>query len=304
MTHHSHAYGLDLSLPHAVCGLPVRRPDKPRPRLAVTLGAAREADAAWGTRTARRVVELAGEGRSPELVVDARGASYRIDWRGVGQFVLPGDDRLVSTIERGSGDHWERLLLGQVLPLAATLAGVELLHASGVALDGLAVGIAGPSGVGKSTLACAMADRGGTFLADDALGLTREGGAVMAHPGPALARLAPGRSAIHTAGIKAGRVLGERSQPSELGVLILIRRTDAVRRPAFQQGAEFAQLAGATFNLLVQTEERLRRQLDLCAELDASGRVWRLELPNTLSPAQAGEVIADHARSLPPWAAQ
>jgi len=120
MTRRSHAFGLDLTLPLAVRGLPPRDPVPGLPRLAVTVGGAPDADRAWGARDAQLLVS------GPGLVVEAADGAYRLDWHGVGVFVLPGDGRLVCTAESGGGERWERVLLAQVLPLAATVAGVEV----------------------------------------------------------------------------------------------------------------------------------------------------------------------------------
>jgi len=301
MSHQSHAFGLDLTLPWAIPGLPPRRAAPGRPVLTVTVGGAVDADRAWGESAGRRVVELPGRGARPELVVRAAGDRYRLDWHAIGRFVLPGDGRLVCAVEPGADAQWERLLLAQVLPLAATVAGVEVLHAGAVAVDGMALGIVGAGGMGKSTLACALADQGAEFMADDALGLTRDGATITAHPGPALARLAAAPGQTPDVAGKAVRELGARAEARELGALFLLRRAADVGAPAFHHGAGFPELAGATFNLLVQTPERLRRQLDLCADLDASGRVWRVELPASMAAADAASLIARHVREVAPW---
>jgi serine kinase of HPr protein (carbohydrate metabolism regulator) len=55
-----------------------------------------------------------------------------------------------------------------------------LLHASCVAIDGRAVLLAGPSGVGKSDLALRLIDRGAQLVADDQTKLTVERGVLVA----------------------------------------------------------------------------------------------------------------------------
>ncbi|HYI38592.1 MAG TPA: hypothetical protein VEX39_18435 [Thermoleophilaceae bacterium] len=291
MTRRTHAFGLDLTLPLAVRGLPARDPAPGLPRLVVTLGGAADVDRAWGARDAQPLV------RGPGLVVEAADGAYRLDWHGVGIFVLPGDGRLVCTAEPGGGERWERVLLAQVLPLAATVAGVEVLHASAVAVDGTALAIAGPARAGKSTLACALTERGADFLADDAVGLTRGGAGITVHPGPALARVAAAPDEPADPAGKAGREMGGRADPCELGALYLLRRADDVAEPTFEPGAGFAALAAATFNLLDQTPARLTRQLDLCADLEGSGRVWRAALPASVAPADAADLLARHLGS-------
>jgi hypothetical protein len=67
----------------------------------------------------------------------------------------------------------EHLFLNQVLPLAQSLQGELVFHASAVALNGGAVAFLGHSGRGKSTLAASFAASGHAFLTDDGLQLDR-----------------------------------------------------------------------------------------------------------------------------------
>ncbi len=62
--------------------------------------------------------------------------------------------------------------------------GTILMQASAVAIEGRAVVIKGPPGSGKSTLAMALIDRGAELVGDDGMRLTRQEGAVIAHPPP------------------------------------------------------------------------------------------------------------------------
>ena len=73
---------------------------------------------------------------------------------------LPGgtDDELVRTA-----------VLGRVLPVLLHGRGLFLLHASGVSVNGRALGFAAPKGHGKSTVALAMATQGAGLIADDTL---------------------------------------------------------------------------------------------------------------------------------------
>ena len=56
----------------------------------------------------------------------------------------------------------------------------ETLHASTVAIDGVAVLIEGASGSGKSDLALRLIDRGATLVSDDCTMLVRSGDALQA----------------------------------------------------------------------------------------------------------------------------
>ncbi len=63
----------------------------------------------------------------------------------------------------------------------------NLLHASGVVVDGRAILIAGRSGSGKSDLALRLIDRGATLLSDDYTQLTAQDGRLIATPPPTIA---------------------------------------------------------------------------------------------------------------------
>lgn len=90
------------------------------------------------------------------------------------------------------------LLIDQVLPLTLSRRGRLTLHASAVHLPGIGtVGFVGETGRGKSTLAVALAARGGRILTDDCLAIDIDivNGAAYAVPGYPGLRLWPGEAA-------------------------------------------------------------------------------------------------------------
>ena len=62
-----------------------------------------------------------------------------------------------------------------------------ILHASCVAIDGKAVLLSGPSGVGKSDVALRLIDVGAELVADDQTQIVLEGDVLMASPPPQIA---------------------------------------------------------------------------------------------------------------------
>lgn len=73
-------------------------------------------------------------------------------------------------------------LLGPVLGLLLRLRGVTCLHASAIAIGGLAVVFVGSAGAGKSTTAAALARRGFAALSDDIVALSEGGRAFRVMP--------------------------------------------------------------------------------------------------------------------------
>jgi hypothetical protein len=85
----------------------------------------------------------------------------------------------------------ETYLLGPVLGVVLRLRGTPSLHAGAVAIDGVAVALAGEAGTGKSTTTAALAGRGHAVLADDVLALRASGGEILAQPAYPHLRLWP-----------------------------------------------------------------------------------------------------------------
>ncbi len=77
--------------------------------------------------------------------------------RSVRVVLTPGDD----------ADFAAVLLQGAVFAALTTLRGAYCLHATTVAINGFRVAIAGPSGVGKSTVAATLISEGAKLVADD-----------------------------------------------------------------------------------------------------------------------------------------
>ncbi|MFM5949976.1 MAG: hypothetical protein ACKOPM_12255 [Novosphingobium sp.] len=89
-----------------------------------------------------------------------------------GRFLLAGPGRLEVAPKPGvDPEVLAAFLVASGLPMLLWQRGGMLLHASGIELGGKAIAIAGPSGVGKSTLAGALLERGGRLIGDDTLWL-------------------------------------------------------------------------------------------------------------------------------------
>jgi hypothetical protein len=126
--------------------------------------------------------------------------TYRDDAR-----VLVEDGRTV-TIELAPGADAAEASSTLMAPVQAVLwhqRGLLPLHASVISVNGVAIALAGPSGVGKSTLAAALAAGGHEVLADDICIVDTANGADVL---PGAARLRLRRDAVDHLGIAAQRM--------------------------------------------------------------------------------------------------
>ena len=207
-----------------------------------------------------------------------------------GSHLVSSDGRRLRCAPEGrrAGD-WQRLLIGQVLPFAALLRGLEILHASAVAIEGGAIAFLGRAGSGKTSAALELTRRGAAFVADDVLALARAGEVLLAQPGTPVAgvdhaearRLAQvgATRPLETLAVNAHERLVRMpgaAAPAPLTTLFFLdRRRDGPRDPRFAAVDDPRLLLGATFNSVLTQRARLRELLEVCA-LAARRRVERV----------------------------
>lgn len=105
--------------------------------------------------------------KTPIAQVDAAGR-IRFGIEGVCDYLVENGNRItMAPVLRPEAPDIRLFLLGAGLGLLCHQRGIVPLHAAAVEVDGKAVLLAGPSGVGKSTLAAAFLDRGHRVLSDD-----------------------------------------------------------------------------------------------------------------------------------------
>jgi hypothetical protein len=232
-------------------------------------------------------------------------AGYRIWGPEYGSSVVSADGgRLRGKPGSGGMDTWQRMLVAQALPFAAVLNGLEVLHAAAVTIGGEAVGLAGPSGVGKTSLALELCRNGARFLADDVLALERVDEQLTAHPGtPVVAvdraeaerlRIAEPtaeRTALAVNSRERVEPAPAGSEPAPLRALFFIeRRPEGPPAPRFEPAADAQALLASTFNLVLAEPRRLAGLLDVCALL-ARGRVERVLAGPAVGPAELAAAI-------------
>jgi len=254
--------------------------------------------------------ELVSDERQPDGTVNFRieaspEAGYRIWGPIYGANVLSGDGlRLRAAAGAGGIQAWQRLLIAQVLPFAAVLRGLEVLHASAVVIDEGAVAFLGQSGSGKTSLALALCRQGAGFLADDVLALERMDDELVGHPGAPVAGIDRGEAdrlrRLEGGGEREVLSVDSREQVARMpaiaesaplrALFFLDRRPDGPAEPRFEPAADSQMLLAATFNLVLAGPRRLEGLLDVCA-LAARGRVERIVVGPDLDATALGAAV-------------
>jgi len=227
------------------------------------------------------------------LGIDHTDDGYRFLVAGVGQFELSEDGRQVSCRPvPAAGWEWRRYLIGQVLPFAALLQGLEVFHASAVEIDGRAVAVSGPSGLGKSTLALELYLGGAGFITDDVLALEQRDGGVLAHPGVAMTKV---RRQTAAGLLEIRRPMRPVRAPLPLDAFCLLQPSQDGELHLTDALPDSRQLLGSTFNLVVADAQRLSAHMDVCAALAAQARILHAAVPATVDAAVAAELRAQLA---------
>ena len=303
------AFGLTVHGNFPAPGFDTRRDPSGTREVSVALV---DADRLEGRRLGAEVVcerrTLADE---PLMLIEREtSGDYRIHAPGYGTFRVSRDGReILVAPDHPSPWRWQRYLVGQALPLAAILQGVEVLHASAVTIDGRAVGLAGASYSGKTTIAMALVEEGARFLCDDVLAVEPAGAGLLAHPGPAIVNLRHGAAASLAGANGASTELGRDEEAirlhldasasaAPLAALYVLHRDGGESRPVWEKptDGEAALLLGSSFNFIVLAADRLRRQLDVCARLAHCADVAVLRLPSDASPALVARAVLERLR--------
>jgi hypothetical protein len=234
---------------------------------------------------------------------------YRFYLYGAGVFFLAADGgRITSHLDQDFAAqwHWRRYLIGQVLPFAAVLQGLEVFHASSVGIAAGAALLVGPSGVGKSTLALNMHLAGARFLADDSVGIELQNRRILAHPAISTAKIRRGSlDLLRTDSRPLGEVVSEDehetrirverpTEPLPLAVVCILERGGPKGALEVAEAkVDPWELLGNTFNDLVRDPDRLRAQLELCGQIGKEVRFLRVRVGDRPGP-KAADVLAAH----------
>jgi hypothetical protein len=307
------AFGLAVEGDFPAPGLDDGSPAASRARPAtVELGEREEIDTRWDGAGAECVFKWAGRGPGLGMAIDRSDeAGFRIRMGRFGTFEVSSDGRRVNCAPPAMAAwRWQRYLIGQALPMASLLQGLEVFHASCVAIDGKALAFTGPSTAGKTSIAAELMLTGARFLCDDALAVEPHNGTVTAHPGPPLANLrhATGRMLGRVERRRLGQPLGRDREstriavaatcgPNPLHAIYFLEYRKAARKVTVEPMGEPGgrKLLTSSFNLIMLDRGRLFRQLDVCARIAGCAALYLVLVPPDASARELGRAVARHA---------
>lgn len=236
----------------------------------------------------------------------ANGDVHVVELDRVGRFTFRPDSSEVRGYRepRVPEDVFEDYFSRWILPVAAQVRGLEVLHASAV-LGPHGVGVfSAASEAGKSTLAYALGVRGYRIWTDDALAFIVAGGRPEAVDLPFRLRLRPG-SAAHF-GIDAppdGRAVpvashSTQDQREPIAVVFLLERSangGAVRIENVDALEAFPTLVEQSYHFGSEDRERKRAMLSSYLELATAVPVYRLAMATGLANLDAVvEAVEEH----------
>ena len=213
-SHQYRHYGLAVEANVALPGLPETEFGSPDVRIEVTRARERpQVDRTWTA-----IGAPTGAWRAPA----GAGSRLRLQFEGVagawGDFLI--DDRgetVRLTLDESSDlDDACELLIASVFSCVLAQRGLTCLHASVVAIEDRVIALVGAKGAGKSTLALALARRGGRLLSDDVAAVSLHDGVCGVAVGRAALRMRPDSAASLGAGFTALRPVWA-SAPASLG---------------------------------------------------------------------------------------
>jgi hypothetical protein len=282
------AFGVDLSIGFDVPALRRARVERVEDPTRLEL-----ADLEYSPSGEARPLARMPDGLGGNLVTvrEHPGVGILFDAGARGRFLIGrGACRVACAVPPGPPGGWQRILVGQVLPLVAALRGLHVIHASAVSVDGGAIALAGVSGAGKSTLAAELAARGHVVVAEDVLALRLTGEGVVAEPGVSLVRLDGGQ-------VDLPRV----PEPLALRALYLLEAAEEGRPAVEPLPAPSPRDLMAT--AFVPYLWRGPRHLELAAALAGSVAVARARVDRAALPGDLADAIARHAASTAPLTA-
>ena len=256
----------------------------------------------WRTDGVESVVERRyPDGRPFMLIHRHEQLGYRIWAPRYGRYEVAGDGRRITCAIPARTSRWQRLFFAQPLPLAAALQGVELFHASAVALDGHAIAFVAPSGTGKTSIAAHLVSRGAGLVTDDVLALEATADGILAHPGMGI--LCVDEDELERTRGPVGSVVGRSDklhvsapltrEPIPLKAVFYLERSTSPGeieiRPTTT--AEPQLLLGSSFIAYLRAPQYLLDHLEFCAHAARTVPTFRLVIPPGVGAADVATLL-------------
>jgi hypothetical protein len=308
----SRAFGLELETDFPISGLPPAQEPLSGFPTTVELVSTAMLDRAWRTANPTRLEDLRDPDGRLVLACDHDDRlGYKLTTSVWGHYLVSADGLQVQcTPPKLTPWRRERILTARVLPLAATLRGLEVFHASAVSLGDAAAAVVGPSQVGKSSVAVNLVLGGASFMTDDLLALEAGQDDVLAHPGAAVMGVREAeyrliepeqRHALGRFVQRPGKFIVELEREDRalpLKIVYFLERRRGTRELAIEEMKEpdpRLLLASSYFNRILQAPDRLRAQLDLCSQLSRTAVLCRVSVPPSIGANALAGSLAKHA---------
>jgi len=257
------------------------------------------------------------------LIIARCRSGYLLRFPGVAVYRVSTDGRKISCARQRRTQPWfvAHLFLTHVLPMALSLCGRLVLHASAVATPHGAVAFLGAAGQGKSTLGASFVRQAFPLITDDGLLLHDRGGTLAGVPSYPEMRLWPDAlSALGHDGLEAhdiGPRAGKKRLRVDRGSWPFCRDPVEVRRIYVLAPAEpragrcpvtitacgprdaFIELVKHTYRLDLDDRLRLRGEFEAIGRIAARpALVYRLAFPRDLSRLSAVQAaVLEHCRT-------
>ncbi len=256
------------------------------------------------------LTRLGGDGEGPLRLEYHQHSSGGILIRteSFGDHLIADSGRSVySAVGDADGDLWPRYVLGQILPLTASVQGLEIFHASAVSIDGGVIALAGPSGAGKSALAVSLIAQGASFFSDDVLALDAGAFDLTAYPGTTLMGVPHDQAANVGDSLLTGRpwkvderktlvpVRGERAA-RPIRAFVVLAPDESAEKPSFGTCLPNSLMA-TTFDGVSRAPERMRRLLRVGAMLASDSRALELRYSRKTGPAEIGRELLERLKA-------
>lgn len=243
------------------------------------------------------------------------GSRYLL-WRNCFEFHISVDSHVIHarSLDGAPEAAFRTYMLGHLLSYALLGMGIETIHAASVVIDGQAIALLGDSARGKSTLSAAFLQAGARLLTDDFLVVREEQGQIVAYPGFPRIKLYERVSKHLIASTRQGVPMTPHHRPKFVFPLedaitepVPISRFYALASPRAVIGLKdiwlqpltereaYLELTENSFNVSVQTRERLAAQFRWATDLAKRVAVKRLAYPRllTLLPEVVNRVRED-----------